>query len=115
MVRGMNKYDEIAEKIDKPTDNDKERIRRMILRYDRKYPGYIKAARDQAKAEHALLGGQTQKFGLVNKQASGRVLFEIPDELYHAIVKVYPTMFLARPHLRWFIKNFKELLVPEKY
>jgi hypothetical protein len=98
-----------------PDEQDKEAIRRMILRYEKKHPGYIQGARDEAKREHQAQGGKTAEFGEVNKAARGRVLFELPEELYQSIYNSYPLMFSDTKHLRWFVKNFKELLIPEKY
>lgn len=98
-----------------PDEVDKERIRKMILRYDDKHPGYIKHAIEEARAQHALLGGKTTEYGEVNKQAGGRLLFELPQGLYKKIDEAYPLMFREKSHLRWFIKHFKELLIPERY
>lgn len=98
-----------------PSEEDKERIRRMILRYEKKHPGFIQQARDEAKEQYAAVGGMKQKYGLVNKAAHGRVLFELPEELLNWIDRAYPLMFRSKTQLRWFVKHFPELLVPEKY
>ncbi len=108
-------FRDMGDAVGLPTQEDKDRIRRMLLKYERRYPGYIAKARDEAKKQYAVEGGQKQKFGLVNKGASGRMLFEIPEELFHWINKAYPLMFQNKKHLHWFIKNFNELLIPEKY
>lgn len=98
-----------------PDELDKEFIRKLITKYDKKYPGFIKAARDEARAQHAAAGGDTAKFSEVNSDARGRLLFELPEELHHNIEQSYPLMFSNKKHFRWFCKNFKELMIPDKY
>ena len=110
-----NTYKTLADAVGMPDNVDKENIQKIILRYEKKHPGYIKHARDEAKAEYAAEGGDKQKFGVTNKQAAGRVIFELPEELYHDIEAYMPTVFRETKHFRWFVKNFKELMVPEVY
>lgn len=105
----------LGDAIGLPDDVDKERIRRLVLQYERKHPGYIQNAIDEAKAQHALLGDRAVKFGEVNKGAGGRLLFELPEPLHKKISDAYPLMFSDKKHFQWFCKNFKELLVPEVY
>lgn len=96
-----------------PSSNDKEKIRRIILRFERKNPGAILHTIEEVRAEHQAGGLHTRKaeYGEVNKAAQGRTLFELPEELGHEIVKVAPFVFRSRKHLHWFIKNFPELLI----
>src|SRR5688572_5416829 len=103
----------LGEAIGLPDDVDKENIRKIILKYDKKHPGYIQHAISEAKADFA--GTDKAKFGEVNKSAHGRVLFELPEELHANLETYIPTLFREKTHLRWFIKHFKELLIPEKY
>lgn len=112
-----NTTDDLAEMVGLPTEQDKEKIRRAILRYEKKHPGYIQAAIEQARGEHRAEGLHTDKakYGVVNKQAHGRVLFELPNELGQQITSITPFVFKNKKHLRWFIKHFPELLIPSKY
>lgn len=113
-------YKELGDAIDLPDDVDKERIRRMILRYEKKNPGYILNCIQEARAQHQYSDtmGKTKKavkYGEVNEGISGRLLFEIPEELYRDIEDAYPVMFKNKKHFRWFVANFKELMIPEEY
>lgn len=113
----MANTNDLAEIVGLPTEQDKERIRRVILRYEKKHPGYILAAIEQARAEHRAdgLGTRKAEYGEVNKAAGGRVLFELPVELGEQITNIAPFVFKNKQHLRWFVKNFRELLIPPKY
>lgn len=105
----------MADIIGMPDEVDKDYIRKLIMKYEKKHPGYIMSARNEAKKEYEAQGGRKQKFGEVNKSAHGRLIFELPEELHMQIERAYPTMFRDTKHFHWFVKNFKELLVPEKY
>ena len=109
------KKSSISDAIGMPDDEDKRMIRRLILKYEKKHPGYIQHAINEAKREYKAQGGKKQKFGEVNKEASGRIVFELPEELHHWIEQYIPSIFSDIKHFRWFVKNFKELLVPERY
>lgn len=54
-------------------------------------------------------------YGLVNKDSNMRHVMELPEEFMHAIEKGYPIMFSNRDHFSWFCRNFKELLIGDKY
>lgn len=101
----------MADVVGMPDSQDKEFIQRLILNYDRAHPGQIKNVRDWAK-EHTEGDG---KFNITNKQASGRLIFELPEELHRQIEIHYPTLFSDKKHFRWFCLHFKELMIPERY
>lgn len=109
--------DKLAEMKGLPTQQDKERIQRILLRYEKKYPGRILHTVREAQSEHRAEGNETAKakYGVVNQQAHGRVLFELPEDLGNQIIEVAPFVFKNKKHLAWFAKNFKELLIPAKY
>lgn len=98
-----------------PTDYDKERIRRIILRYERKYPGRLEQTIRVSRADHEAQGGRVAEFSEVNKAAHGRVVLELPEELHSKIEHLIPTIFSEKKHFHWFIKNFPELVIPRKY
>lgn len=109
---------DLGDAIGMPTEADKRFIRKLILAYDRKHPGWIKATIDQARndqRENSTAFNDKTRFGLVDKQSSRRHLFELPEELYLEIERYFPTMFYTRSHFHWFVKNFPELLLPERY
>jgi hypothetical protein len=97
-----------------PDDEDKARIQRYLIRYEQAHPGELKAIRNLARA-HFQVGGDKQKFGVVNKEAHGRTLFELPEDLGRWLEQAYPLMFRDKKHTAWFAQNFKELLIPEQY
>lgn len=98
-----------------PDAQDKERIRRYLARYEKAHPGEIMFHITMAREHFRAAGGDKQKFGLVNKQASGRTLFELPNEVGQWMEQAYPLMFRDKKHTAWFARNFKELLIPERY
>lgn len=105
-----------------PDEQDKEFLRKLILKFDKKYPGFIKTARDEARKEleasstamdNKLEYGVVEAAGMSSARRS--LVFELPEELMANIEKVFPSMFRDRKHFAWFATNFKELLVPDKY
>lgn len=108
-------YKSLGDAVGMPDSVDKERIRKILLAYEKKYPGQITYTRDVAKGDFGAQGGKKAEFGLVNKGASGRVIFELPEELHHQLEEYIPTLFRDKKHFRWFVKNFKELMIPERY
>lgn len=111
------KMDDLADNLPAPTKEDKQRIQRIILRYEKKHPGYIQQAIEEARRDQREMhrsGTDVSKFGEVGKQAGQRHLLELPEELHIAITRAYPTMFTSKKHFRWFLKNFRELVIPEK-
>lgn len=114
-----NEYKTLGDAVGMPDDTDKENIRKIILKYEKKNPGEIKRILDFAKV-HSL-AAQNQ-YGLISEQSkkgissSGiRYLLELPPKLHEQIEEYIPTIFRDKKHFRWFCKNFKELLIPEKY
>lgn len=108
----------LGEAIGMPDDVDKAFIRRVILEYEQGYPGLIKHAVDEARRDQAANSSgvnDVTAFGLVDKSSSRRHLLELPEGLVTQLERYYPTLFRERKHFRWFIKNFKELLLPERY
>lgn len=113
----MTEYKTLGDAIGMPDEQDKTFIRNLILRYEEKNPGQILAYRDAGKEELAKNGlwNGRQEFGVTGKQASMRMIFNLPSELHASIERYYPTMFREKTHFHWFIKNFKGLMLPEKY
>src|SRR3954469_22828195 len=101
----------MAEVVGLPDEEDKQRIRRYLLKYEREHPGEIAFHINMAKEHFRAAGGAKQKYGLVNKSAAGRTLFELPNEVGRWLEAAYPLMFRSKEHTAWFAKHFKELLV----
>lgn len=100
----------LADAIGLPDKEDKLRIQRYLLKYEKKHPGEIKFHRDMARERL-----KDPKFGLVDSQSARRYLFELPTEIGVWLGQAYPLMFKDKKHLAWFCKNFPELLIPEKF
>lgn len=105
-----------------PDDVDKDYIQRLLLKYEKVHPGWIKFTRDKAREqvgsdnlEFALTSGSASRKGKFTMGANTRYLLELPAELHEAIESYIPTMFRDQKHFYWFCKNFRELLIPEKY
>lgn len=105
----------MADVIGLPDKEDKERIQRYFLRYEKAHPGEIAFHTGMARSHFASFGGDRQKYGIVNKQSGGRTLFELPNEVGQWLEAAYPLMFRDKKHTGWFAKNFPELLIPERY
>ena len=105
----------LADAVGLPDKQDKERIQRKLLQYEREHPGEITAIIKMAKDHFQYYGGDREKFGVVNKQAQGRVIFELPNALGQWFEQAYPLMFRDKKHTAWMARNFPELLIAEKY
>jgi hypothetical protein len=72
-----------------------------------------------AKKEYEELGGKydsiARGFNLANKQSNMRLHFEFPQDFLLYIEQGYPTLFRSKKHYHWFCKNFKELMIPDRY
>lgn len=121
---GKGGVQDLGAAVGMPDDIDKENIRRMILRFEKKHPGFIGHAREEARKDlvqnkgwEALDYGEIEKKGGkgITSTTNRTLVFELPEELMNKIEQAYPTMFRDRSHFQWFVKNFRELMVPEKY
>lgn len=105
-------YKDLADAVGMPDETDKTNIRRIILNYERKHPGIILDCLTKARKESKA---SENKFGIVNKGSDMRYVMELPMELHEKIEAYIPTIFREKKHFRWFVKNFPELRIPEKY
>lgn len=97
-----------------PDKEDKEMIRKFLVQYEKKHPGEIQFHRDAAK-HHIVASGKDSKFGVIEKHAGRRYMFELPTAVGQWLEKSYPLMFRDKQHFAWFCKNFPELMIPEVY
>lgn len=107
---GKSSTDKLAEGIGLPDKQDKERIQRWLLKYEKEHPGEIKFHRDAARARL-----KDPKFATIDDASARRYLFELPEEFGNWLSQSYPLMFKAKTHTHWFCRNFPELLIPEKF
>lgn len=114
-------YQDLADAVGMPDQTDKENIQKLILKYEKKHPGYILHARNAAREEladtkFATTTASRSKTGTSIAGGSNmRLQLELPEELYHAIEAYIPTIFRETKHYHWFLKNFPELLIPDKF
>lgn len=115
----LNEYKDLGSLIGMPDDEDKANIRRIILKYEKQYPGRVQHSIAEARKElEQSTGGIWNKFsdhGVVEQETYRARILELPEGLHQRIEKYMPSIFRDRKHLAWFIKNFPELLVPKKY
>lgn len=100
----------LAEAIGLPDAEDKLRIQRFLNKYEKEHPGELKFHRDNARAR--LID---PTFGEVDASSKRRYLFELPVPIGNWLSQAYPLMFKDKKHTEWFVKNFKYLLIPEKW
>lgn len=111
--RLQEKPDNLSDLIGLPDAQDKTNIRNILKNYDAANPGQIKATIIEARKE--VQDNQLGIYGVSNKSAQGRRVLELPEGLLRTIEEAYPLMFADKKQLAWFCRNFKELLVVEKY
>jgi hypothetical protein len=114
-----NTYKTLGDAVGMPDETDKQNIQKIILRYEKKNPGEIKQIIDYARKHSKAMENE---FGLITEQnakgissTSVRYLLELPPKLHEQIEAYIPTIFRDKKHFRWFCKNFKNLLLVEKY
>lgn len=107
----MRSTKSLADAIGLPDEEDKARIQRFLLKYEKEHPGEIIFHRNAARDR---LAAHNTKFAVVNAESNRRYLFELPTEIGNWLSAAYPLMFKDKEHTRWFARNFKELLIPEK-
>ena len=117
MASEVNK---LADAIGLPDKEDKERIQRWILKYEKENPGEFKFHRDFAKERlkdptFGVVDEVTASSGVGGAGANRRYLFELPVPFGNWLSQAYPLMFKDKRHTRWFCKNFPELMIPERY
>lgn len=113
-------YKDLADAIGMPDAKDKENIQNIILAYEKKHPGYILHARNMARESladttYATTDGSRALSGRISSGSAMRLHLELPEELYHNIEAYIPTIFREKKHYHWFLKNFPELLIPNKF
>lgn len=112
---------DLADAIGMPDNIDKENIQKIILKFEKKNPGYILNARNLAREglDDPIYGTTQDSRSKSGKSLAGgssmRLQLELPEELYNAIEAYIPTIFREKKHYHWFLKNFPELLVPQKW
>ncbi len=113
----MGNVKTLGDALGMPTEEDKEFLRKLLVEYERQRPGEIMAYIEAGKRDLAANGAWNgrQEFGVTGKQAHMRQIFNFPPTLAALIERYFPTMFRDKKHFRWFVKNFKWLMLPEKY
>lgn len=105
----INKYKSLGDAIGLPDKTDKERLQNIILKYEKEHPGEIKFHRDMARERIQ------NEFAEIDSHSARRYLMELPPGLHSRLESYIPTLFREKKHFSWFCRNFKELLIAEKY
>lgn len=110
-----NRKGDIADAIGMPDEKDYEVLLRIIQRYEKTHPGVLRHTVETARAEfkQGVYGKRLLWEGeaVVSKKGNFTYDFELPEDLYHAIEQVFPSMFKSKKHFRWFKKNFVKLTI----
>ncbi len=110
-----NKPQGVADIVGLPDEKDKENILIIIKNFEKENPGVLVHTIESARRDFKEQGFEKAEFGVVNKAAQGRIVFELPQELAGKIEEAYPFMFRDKKHFAWFVQNFKALMIPAKY
>lgn len=102
-------YKDIGDAVGMPDAQDKAHIDKIIISYEKKNPGEIAFHRDMAKAR------MNNEFAEIDKSSGRRYLFELPPQLHAKLEAYIPTLFRSKKHFAWFCKNYKHLMIAEKY
>lgn len=113
MSKQDNKPKDLSDVVGLPDKEDKRNILTLIKNYEIANPGQLKHTLDSARNDMKSQGDA--KYGVVSEQAGRRLVFELPEGLILEIEKAYPLMFRDKNHFRWFVKNFKPLMIPDRY
>jgi hypothetical protein len=84
-----------------------------LKNFEKENPGLVAYTIAKEKKEHKDAGHGD--FNLVNEESHARHVFELPEELINTIDQAYPLMFRDKNHFKWFVKNFKFLMIADKY
>lgn len=105
-------YKTIGDAVGMPDHIDRANVKNIIDGFEKENPGVIAFHRGNAKRQSA---GFRNEFGEVDKNSRRRYVMEIPPPLYLQLEAYMPTIFREKKHFRWLVKNFKELVIPERY
>lgn len=114
----------LSDAVGNPDNWDKENLTRLINNFKRRkfsVEGFIisgatliKMCRDEARASHNVELGEN-KFNVKIKDSDMRAVTAIPQALYQELEETMPTLFREKKHFEWFIKNFKEFMIADRY
>lgn len=100
-----------------PDAFDKKNIQSLIRAYEQTFPGRIRHLVEEEKADEVSQGhgGTFDPYLMKNKGSEMRKVLVMPAELVQELKTGYPTLFTDRKHFAWFVKNFPQFMVAEKY
>lgn len=99
-----------------PDDQDRKQLRLIIDIYERTHPGEIArvVAWERLQEQENGFGG-ADPFLVKNKQSDLRKVLAMPPDLVGAIKEGFPSLFKDRKHFSWFVRNFPQFRVADKY
>lgn len=76
---------------------------------------WINAEIADAKKQHEQEANPFNEFGVKIKDSELRVGTAIPKELWTRLSDTAPTLFTDKDHFSWFVKNFPEFRVSQRF
>lgn len=114
----------LGDAVGMPDKWDKENLDRLISKFNKATfnieghtitgKTYIQMCREEAKASHQSTNA-FNPYNLKTTENDMRAVTAIPPELHAAIEDTMPTIFRDKKHFGWFVKNFPEFRIAEKY
>lgn len=121
-VNKTGHHKSLAGAVGMPDQKDWENICNMIkiyrkrsvelLGYDQLLHCVTEARKEYQESGRDYSNG---KFAVVNKDSGMRYHFEFPEGFVHFIQTAYPLLFTDKDHYHWFLKNFSELRISDKF
>lgn len=75
----------------------------------------VRDAKKQHRQDASAVSQSGNQFGVKVKNTDTRIGTAIPNVLWHKIQESYPTMFRDKKHYGWFVKNFPEFQVAQRF
>jgi hypothetical protein len=106
-----------SEIVGMPDAFDKKNIQSLIRAYEATFPGKIKHIVDEERREEHEQGhgGTFDPYLMKNKASEMRKVIVMPAELVQELKTGYPTIFTDKNHFAWFVRNFPQFRVADKY
>lgn len=114
----------LGDAIGMPDSWDRANIKALIAKWSRrkfKVEGFvvsgstvIKMCLDEARRDHQV-DNISNPYNFKIKESEVRAVTAIPQGLSDEIEQAYPTMFREKKHFSWFVRNFPQFKISEKY
>lgn len=96
-----------------PDEWDYKNLKVLIDSYNKAYPGRLKKMAEDYRTEYRLSG--RNEFGVVSKDSDMRFAMWMPADLQGVIEAAYPSFWVNKKHMAWFISKFPIFGASDKY